>query len=68
MQWCICKQLQHHNISNPKCCNCVAALPPRHHNPLQFSQAALCDLLDASWLWFQESHKLNPHAAHPFLL
>jgi hypothetical protein len=40
----------------------------RHHDPLSFTQAALSDLLDASWLWFQESHKLNPHALDPFLL
>lgn len=40
----------------------------KHHNPLQFTQEQLSDLLDASWLWFQASHKLNPHAREPFFL
>lgn len=41
----------------------------RHHDPLCFSQPALSDLLDASWLWFQASHKLHPTTGtHPFLL
>jgi galactose-1-phosphate uridylyltransferase len=40
----------------------------KHHQPLQFSQEQLSDLLDASWLWFQASHKLQPLADQPFLL
>jgi len=40
----------------------------KHHEPLEFHQAALSDLLDASWLWFQASHQLNPAATEPFLL
>jgi hypothetical protein len=40
----------------------------KHHQPLQFSQEQLSDLLDASWLWFQASHKLQPMADQPFLL
>uniref|UniRef100_A0A383VL33 Galactose-1-phosphate uridyl transferase N-terminal domain-containing protein n=1 Tax=Tetradesmus obliquus TaxID=3088 RepID=A0A383VL33_TETOB len=40
----------------------------KHHQPLQFSQEQLSDLLDASWLWFQASHQLQPAAGQPFLL
>lgn len=40
----------------------------KHHQPLEFSQEALADMLDASWLWFQASHKLNPRAVEPFFL
>lgn len=40
----------------------------KHHQPLVFSQEALSDMLDAAWLWFQASHKLNPTAVEPFFL
>jgi hypothetical protein len=40
----------------------------RQHEPLAFTQPALSDLLDASWLWFQQSHKLHPSATYPYLL